>query len=680
MNNLNEITVRIKADTLSFDNPIDVLRGEIPQFWRGNDVRFEIGIFFGESALGVSDYASISLAIRKMTEDGMVPPASAPALMQKICASLDGTLTEQTWANGTKQHAIISFSSEESNVIPGDHWISIWATTASETPKIVTLCAGVVRILEVGGGNISIPPDPMVIYYTANECDGKFVKVSSIDTSPALGQSNALVPSQKAVKSYVDSATQSGGEANTASNLGIGTGIFSGKSGIDLRFKSLKEGKNIAISSDSSTVTISSHSGSPGEGMVNPMTSAGDIIIGGTEGMAIRFGKGATGQVLKSTETGLAWENDAGGIENPMTTVDDMIIGGENGTPARLAVGTEGQVLKVESGTVQWSDMASYEFPVATTTDLGGIIVGDRLTISDGVLSADNQSYTLPIAASNTLGGIKPDGTTLTVNAENGVASATVGMENPMTNAGDMIIGGTSGAPTKLTKGSAGKILKATEHGIQWDDETPTYTLPIASSDTLGGIKIGTGLAMANGVLSSDGYTLPTASSDTLGGIKVGNGLAMANGVLSSDGYTLQIASPDTLGGIKPDGTTLTVSEETGIASVIGGGSGGWVPSDEVVTITIGASGSSYTVPADGWLNLFGSTGSNNSWMRILLYKSNGTDQIFRCDMNTYSSARNLGFVCPVAFDNVFTLMYSTMDVITLRFVYSKDSQNSQDQ
>ena len=65
-----------------------------------------------------------------------------------------------------------------------------------------------------------------------------------------------------------------------------------------------------------------------------------------------------------------------------------------------------------------------------------------------------------------------------------------------------------------------------------------SYTLPAATSDTLGGVKVGTGLTINEGVLSADGYTLPTASADTLGGVKVGSGLTITNGVLSADGIT----------------------------------------------------------------------------------------------------------------------------------------------
>ena len=53
------------------------------------------------------------------------------------------------------------------------------------------------------------------------------------------------------------------------------------------------------------------------------------------------------------------------------------------------------------------------------------------------------------------------------------------------------------------------------------------YVLPVASADTLGGVKVGTGLAIdANGVLSNPNptpYVLPVASDETLGGVKSGN-------------------------------------------------------------------------------------------------------------------------------------------------------------
>jgi hypothetical protein len=48
----------------------------------------------------------------------------------------------------------------------------------------------------------------------------------------------------------------------------------------------------------------------------------------------------------------------------------------------------------------------AYTLPTASDTVLGGIKVGTRLTITEGVLSADDQSYTLPNATTTTLGGM----------------------------------------------------------------------------------------------------------------------------------------------------------------------------------------------------------------------------------------------------------------------------------
>lgn len=88
-----------------------------------------------------------------------------------------------------------------------------------------------------------------------------------------------------------------------------------------------------------------------------------------------------------------------------------------------------------------------------------------------------------------------------------------------------------------------------------------SYTLPLASNNTRGGIKLSSNTqgGTPNGITTTSGrtyavqvnsneqavvnvpwtdtkYTLPTASASTLGGVKVGSGLAISNGVLSATG------------------------------------------------------------------------------------------------------------------------------------------------
>lgn len=69
------------------------------------------------------------------------------------------------------------------------------------------------------------------------------------------------------------------------------------------------------------------------------------------------------------------------------------------------------------------SDIVSYTLPIASATILGGIKVGNNLSIdANGILSAGN-SYVLPTASATVLGGIKV-GTNLSIDA-NGVLSST---------------------------------------------------------------------------------------------------------------------------------------------------------------------------------------------------------------------------------------------------------------
>lgn len=93
-----------------------------------------------------------------------------------------------------------------------------------------------------------------------------------------------------------------------------------------------------------------------------------------------------------------------------------------------------------------------------------------------------------------------------------------------------------------------------------------SYTLPLASNSTRGGIKLSSSTqgGTPNGITTTSGrtyavqvnsseqavvnvpwtdtkYTLPTASATTLGGVKVGSGLSISNGVLSTSGGDVKI-------------------------------------------------------------------------------------------------------------------------------------------
>lgn len=95
--------------------------------------------------------------------------------------------------------------------------------------------------------------------------------------------------------------------------------------------------------------------GGGGGDMNNPMTAAGDVIVGGSSGTPARLAVGSAGQVLTVVTGAPAWAAPTGGMTNPMTTAGDIIVGGSSGTPGRVAAGSNAQVLTMVSGSPAWA-------------------------------------------------------------------------------------------------------------------------------------------------------------------------------------------------------------------------------------------------------------------------------------------------------------------------------------
>lgn len=131
-----------------------------------------------------------------------------------------------------------------------------------------------------------------------------------------------------------------------------------------------------------------------------------------------------TWQIFKPIES-----SGSGGSSYTLPTASASVLGG-------VKVGNN---LSIDSNGVLSADDQSttpYTLPTASTTTLGGVkIDGTTIIIDDGVISATNSGsqYTLPTASTNTLGGVKIDGTTVTIDA-NGVISATQPLELEQTN------------------------------------------------------------------------------------------------------------------------------------------------------------------------------------------------------------------------------------------------------
>lgn len=147
-----------------------------------------------------------------------------------------------------------------------------------------------------------------------------------------------------------------------------------------------------------------------------------------------------------------------------------------------------------------------------------------------------------------------------------------------------------------------------------------TVSANIASPTTFGVIKIGTGLNMdEDGVVTTQVYSLPTATNNTLGGIRVGDNLTIDNfGTLSAIAtpYTLPTASSNVLGGIKI-GAGLSINQN-GVVSVSIGVASALSKDDALIDLV--SSGLDATLKSSGSLTLLagdnGTVADNNLILR----------------------------------------------------------------
>lgn len=211
------------------------------------------------------------------------------------------------------------------------------------------------------------------------------------------------------------------------------------------------------------------------------------------------------------------------------------------------------------------------DIPIATTT-IAGKVKPDGTTITvteDGTISA-NSSYTLPTASTTQLGGVKVDGTSVTIDS-NGVISATGGGSTPtnmVTTDSDQTING-----TKKFANNAGTTFKGTSSN--------------SNSLTIDGDDKEIRFNSVNGspaVIKNQGQTTTDLNIGTnFNSVKITTTLYDKNGneiVGGSASGDVPIATTEVAGKVKPDGTTITVTNDGTISATPS------IPSNMVTTDT----------------------------------------------------------------------------------------------
>lgn len=254
-----------------------------------------------------------------------------------------------------------------------------------------------------------------------------FVRIQNIESVDDLHNVNIINPLDGDILEY-DSATSTwvnvpntggAGEANTASNLGTGAGVFAQKVGVDLQFKSLVAGTNITLTPSANSVTIDA--AGVGGGAVDSVNGFTGVVVLDTDDIAegltnlyftnarasaaapVQSVDGQTGAVsLSSSYAPLSHVGDTGAAHgNATTTVAGFMSGADKTklnsveTGAQVNVGTDIAEGTRTSTTVPVTSSTGADATLsAASTTLAGVMTSADKTKLDGIATGATANQT----------------------------------------------------------------------------------------------------------------------------------------------------------------------------------------------------------------------------------------------------------------------------------------------
>lgn len=406
---------------------------------------------------------------------------------------------------------------------------------------------------------------------------------------------------------------------------------------------SLKAGDNVSLTKDEDMGTITISAISAGGAPINDTTIATDKVWSSSK--------------TNSEITTVA--NEVVQIQGDVASLDADISELKPQTQANTeAIGSINDSISVLNNKTK----------PATSSTLG-LVKPDGTTITvteDGTISA-NSSYTLPTASTTQLGGVKVDGTSVTINSDGVISAAGGGStpENMVTTDTKQIITGAKTFTNLITFNN-------------------TLNMSTANTNTL--------YIHANGSYAQ-GYTTDIDAHKNLNiKTKLGGGAitlapmgSSLNGLKYRDSSNTSNPSYDILHtGNLVAGNNITISEpnSTGVRTISGPSDEYMahmaMPSNRYVDLTLGASGSSYTAPADGYVSFLQKINKATTQLSAFNIGVNGNVRPgFGCNRTgtTFGVGLVRGFI-PVrkgdSFYVSYTLLDTSYDGAQLRFHYAE--------
>lgn len=212
--------LRLKLNPTSFEFVADALASAYPtpRLFRGSRARVQLGIFPDDELPDLANLVSLIFQIRPATSPTTAPAASvAPICNRTILAEdVDQSLTAETWAAGTQQHAEVALTAAETNVTPGLYWLYI-AAVLSDSADPMTLTSSPLDIIEDGGGDGSEPDLPagsadFVTALADDDADPVIAFPTAFATAPTRVRASLIAPDndELQIDAHVHSVTAAG--------------------------------------------------------------------------------------------------------------------------------------------------------------------------------------------------------------------------------------------------------------------------------------------------------------------------------------------------------------------------------------------------------------------------------------------------------------------------------------
>ncbi|MNQ15583.1 hypothetical protein D3C85_285560 [compost metagenome] len=271
------------VDSLSFDMTAGIAVGEGQMAWNATDRTVDLGLP-GGSVLQVGQ----ELLVRVLNNTGVtlnngdmvyITGASGQRVTVGKATPTVGARTlamvTQTIGNNQEGFATVTGLVRGLDTSTFAEGVELWLHPT--TPGAITATRPSAPIRQILVGYCARSHASTGVLFVNVRASGSLAVATSdvVLTTPSDGQ---VLTYDGATQTWINETPGAGsGEANTASNLGAGEGLFAQKVGADLQFKTVVAGANISLASDGTTLTITATAG--GESAVVSVNGATGIVV-----------------------------------------------------------------------------------------------------------------------------------------------------------------------------------------------------------------------------------------------------------------------------------------------------------------------------------------------------------------------------------------------------------------